>query len=1303
MRKRQSYFRYVLIICIVATLLLPLPPFYVKANGEEEKKEERTFQTMSVQEAGKDSNKDISVSTLDENLKAEQLAKQLVGDGAEVRSVKYTGANQAAGAFQAKQNIFGLNAGVILSTGNAKGIIGPNKFKSYTQINNQPGDSDVEKLFFPFFPSIKTYDASVLEFEFKPSKEKMKIQYVLASEEFSEFTDYNDVVGIFVNGKNISKVQNSTMPVAVSSIFSDRWYEKYYTSNINGVKNTEMDGISAVLNAESTVNVNEWNTIKLVIADGKDNGVDSNVLINSMTFENVKAPEIDSEVYFAGASIEDKGNDKVIFTAHIGRTNNIDKQDSVKWKLSLPKTNNNAEEIKNSGEIVFKKGESEQTVVMEVNKQDRDIQFVLHSPSEHTQLRGTNVHPVFIREIFVNPQPLQLKVGEEQTFQVIARYYDEKEVDITEKVEIEVHNSDIAKVSSTNKIIGQSAGRTLMKVSYGQIPHWIDVNVGEKKQIKDIELDKKEVSLYEGEYSHINVTAIYEDGDVTYPNYGVKLTSSDEKIVRVLYDLTFEAVSAGEATITVEYEGIKKEITVKVEKDDSKIKGIDSNIKYDRIRVGEPFEYYIYANYDNGRGQDVTSKAKVESLHPDIIEVDKQGHALIGKKKGKATLKITYKDFTEEVTVEVKERVKELVISKSQFELKEHATDTFTVTAKYESGEEEDVTNQAYASINDWQLASVSKAGEITAWKEGQTTLLVRYEEQEVRIPVYIHSSLKDIEVEPSEISLPINEKRRLQVIGIYEGDTKSSIQTEATFSSNNENVKVDKLGNIVAQKEGDAVITVSVGAFTKEVKVHVTNQLLELHASTSHISLKTNEIYDLKVTGVYEDGSIQDVTSGVTFKSSNSSVVTVDSSGKLTTLNQKGKAIITITKDGQTLNIPVEVTEKEMGLLLDVQGTNGQAVEHVSIVVEDAQKKMSKLVTDGSGTLLLKPQEGAYKVYAYKKGYKPVVVDVDVKKGEITKKKIILEPSQLFDGKMNVQQMTKEEIQKAGIDINDPANRYVYKFELYLKVENEDKKVDYVINGKGNILNGNSAIVIGGNQVYPVVIQGREEMPPAVGYMVVPGQVSWLKEFFKVELVIQNFADEPFELTNSNVSLQLPQGLSLAPIATQQRNDVYLGTIGGNEVKRAEWYIRGDQKGQYNLEALFSSTLYPFDEAVFANFKTVKPIEVSGEDGVKMHIKVEKKAHKGLPYLVKIGIENKSPNAIYDLHVELNKEGKKNYIYTPGTVLKRVVDVVKTGETQWFDYLLLPTIEGDLKIDESFIKKVGGNVNIETVLSTID
>ncbi len=48
-----------------------------KGKWEETTKEDRKFEIKSVQEAGKSNNPDISVSTLDDNVKAEQLAKKL--------------------------------------------------------------------------------------------------------------------------------------------------------------------------------------------------------------------------------------------------------------------------------------------------------------------------------------------------------------------------------------------------------------------------------------------------------------------------------------------------------------------------------------------------------------------------------------------------------------------------------------------------------------------------------------------------------------------------------------------------------------------------------------------------------------------------------------------------------------------------------------------------------------------------------------------------------------------------------------------------------------------------------------------------------------------------------------------------------------------------------------------------------------------------------------------------------------------------------------------------------------------------
>ncbi|HHL3300076.1 choice-of-anchor L domain-containing protein [Bacillus sp. SM-B1] len=1304
---KYKQFKSVLIICIVAILCLQLPGFYVKANGEETIKEDRKFEIKSIQEAGKSNNPDISVSTLDDNVKAEQLAKKLVGDGVEIRNVKYKGANQAAGTFQAKQNIFGIEDGVILSTGNAKGILGPNKYRSYTQINNQPGDSDVERL---LGNRTKTFDASALEFEFKPLKERMNVQYVLASDEYEEFSNYSDVVGMFINEENIAVIPNwNRSPVTTSTI--DKWdNSSYYISNTKASKNTEMDGMTTVLNASSNLKANDWNKIKLVIADDKDNGVDSNVLVKPFTFEDIPSPVEYDYVYVAGWRVEDVGIDKAKVSVNVIRMGNTNKDDSVEWNLTLPQKGTSV--TKNQGKVFFEKGESKKTIQIEVSKQDRDLQLTLHGVRDGATTFRDSIN-IFMDRMNIDPEQMKLKVGEEKAFKVVAKYNDGQEKDITENVEIVVNDTKVAKLDSKNKIIAQNAGVTSMTIKYGEKS--IGALIEVEKTLKDIELDRENFTLTDKNVGYIVARAIYDGGLVENINWNLKLVSSDENVVSIIGFNSFRAVNEGEATITVEYGGIKKTVKVTVKKSNRKLKeiNISPNINWVVIE-GESYPLSVRSFYDDGYAEDITRLSEIVIDNKDIAELTNasmNGSIYVkGKKEGETKIKVTYEGLTLDGTVTVEKQLKEVVADKNQLKVKEGSKDKIVIKAKYDNGEK-DVTDQVSFWINDENIAEITANGEVRGLKQGQTTLIANYRGERIRIPVYVENGLKDIEFETSNLTLSINGTKKLQVTGVYEEDYRSSMNNEARFSSNNDNVKIDKFGNIVAQKEGESIITVSVRDIKKEVKVKVENPLVALQVGTKKIALKTKEAYELKVTGVYEDGSLKDVTKSVNFKSSNPSVVAVDASGKLVAQDKKGTATVTITKDKQSLNIPVEVTEKETGLLLEVQDGNGRGMDSVNVVLEDSKENKQKLITDSNGTLSLKPQEGAYKVYVYKKGYKPVAVDVVVKNDERTKQKVILEPSQLFDGKMNVTQMSKEEIEKAGIDVNHPDNRHVYKFELHLKIDNEDKKVDYIINNVGKVIQGDLNVSIGSGasevNVYPVVIQNErfqeKEAPPAVGYMVVPGKVSWLKEFFKVEVMIQSFADEPFELTNTNVSLNLPEGLSLAPISEKQNETIHLGTIGGNEVKKAEWYIRGDKKGEYHLNANFSSTLYPFDEPLSAGFKTAKPIEVYGEDGVKMHIKVDKKAYRGLPYVVRVGIENKSPNVIYDLQVELNEAEKKNFVYTPGTELKRVVNSIPSGETVWLDYLLLPKISGDLNIGKSFIKKVGDGINIETVLSTID
>jgi len=222
------------------------------------------------------------------------LAAKIVGAGISYSNVTLKSVNGSAGFFSNGTGIVGISDGVVLSSGEIQNAKGPNMVDYITAANDLSGDTDLDKL----VPGYYTYDATVLEFDFKPTKNVIQIQYVFSSDEYNEYvgSKYNDVFGFFVNGKNIAKLPDSTN-VTINNINS-KIHSAYYRNNSIrftqplGPINTEMDGLTTVLTSLVSVTPNKLNHMKIAIADAGDYVYDSNVFIKVDSLSTYTGPVI---------------------------------------------------------------------------------------------------------------------------------------------------------------------------------------------------------------------------------------------------------------------------------------------------------------------------------------------------------------------------------------------------------------------------------------------------------------------------------------------------------------------------------------------------------------------------------------------------------------------------------------------------------------------------------------------------------------------------------------------------------------------------------------------------------------------------------------------------------------------------------------------------------------------------------------------------------------------------------------------------------------------------------------------------
>lgn len=233
------------------------------------------------------------------------LAERITGNGVQILNPVITCSDSAIGTYDIAESInFPAGQGVIMSTGNINGLLGPNDTEAHTTIWNSPGDSLIT-----IIGGQTSFDACALEFDIVPAGDTLRFDFTFASEEYAEYvgTPFNDIFGFFISGpgivgdpglggrENIALIPNTNTPVGISTVNNGNpdigfppTNAQYFEENPLGLSAPiQFDGWTKGLYAEKIVQPCDTFRLKLVIADVADPEWDSAVLIESIESNNI--------------------------------------------------------------------------------------------------------------------------------------------------------------------------------------------------------------------------------------------------------------------------------------------------------------------------------------------------------------------------------------------------------------------------------------------------------------------------------------------------------------------------------------------------------------------------------------------------------------------------------------------------------------------------------------------------------------------------------------------------------------------------------------------------------------------------------------------------------------------------------------------------------------------------------------------------------------------------------------------------------------------------------------------------------
>jgi RHS repeat-associated protein len=376
------------------------------------------------------------------------------------------------------------------------------------------------------------------------------------------------------------------------------------------------------------------------------------------------------------------------------------------------------------------------------------------------------------------------------------------------------------------------------------------------------------------------------------------------------------------------------------------------------------------------------------------------------------------------------------------------------------------------------------------------------------------------------------------------------------------------------------------------------------------------------------------------------------------------------------TTNVSVTDPPTADGGLRVIVTSGGVALVGAHVYVGDELTILHEATTGATGLAVVDglSSDGLFTVYVWADNYLPFAGSVVVVDGRGALSAALTAGS-VGVASIDSTLLTPAEITALGIDTTNPANQSVTSFTASLDFGSgvPQQSVTSYINGSNQVVATAPSTLPGGYTAVPFSYSGPpityESSPgnpttqpaPFAGWMVVPGAISMLKDFFRVSVIVASRTPAAFSLRQGTARLTLPAGLSMI----DPSESVTSAVIQGGTAKTFNWLVRGDASGDYsNVQFRFDSVLGPIGVPVSLTASNVSsPIRVrTGAEAFSLRVLAEGKAALCAEYRFKLELKSLSPNTLNGVAVRLGDDPK--FRWEPGARRDYTFGAVAAGAT---------------------------------------
>jgi len=431
--------------------------------------------------------------------------------------------------------------------------------------------------------------------------------------------------------------------------------------------------------------------------------------------------------------------------------------------------------------------------------------------------------------------------------------------------------------------------------------------------LQSIEVTPAMTSVAAGIGQQFTATGEYSDGSSKDLTKSATWTSSNTSAATISSTGMVTTKAAGSTTITAAYSGVSGSTTLNVTA--PALVSLAVSPTSSSIALGTTAQFKATGTYTDGSNQDLTNSVTWSSSNASAATISSSGLAT-SLATGSTTISATSSNVTGRASLSVTPpALVSVAVSPSSASIAPGTTIQFAATGTYTDGSTQNITALVTWTSSNPSVATINMNGVPGLTKgiaPGVSTISAASGNLSSSAALTVTSAtLVSIAVTPTNPSLPLGTLQQFTATGTFSDQSTQDITDTVTWSSSNNGVaSITASGLATARNLGSVTITATSGSISGNTSATVNAaDLASLAIQPGNATIAQSTSQAFSAIGTFDDGSTHNLTSQVTWTSSNPTVATVGSGNGLAKGLTPGTTTITASLGSVSASVTLLVT----------------------------------------------------------------------------------------------------------------------------------------------------------------------------------------------------------------------------------------------------------------------------------------------------------------------------------------------------------------------------------------------------------